>query len=119
MAVRHDGAVRLGHGRSWVELRPLDTAEIEAYVASGAADGKAGGLEVQGGAAPFVSRWGGCWANVLGLPVAVVLRLLDVPLGVHPCVQRSGPGCRLCPAPPGRHGPPSPAAAATSAATAP
>jgi septum formation protein len=127
VAVRHEAVERFGEGRSWVELRPLEPAEVEAYVASGAADGKAGGLEVQGGAAPFVSRWGGCWANILGLPLAVTLQLLGARLAGNPCLgtapggdrRLGGIACGLCPAPHDRHGPLSPAAPAASATTAP
>lgn len=55
-----------------VTLRPISVREIDAYVATGAADDKAGGLELQGRAASFIEAVDGCWTNVVGLPVCRV-----------------------------------------------
>lgn len=60
--------------RVW--LRPIARAEIDAYVASGAGDDKAGGLALQSEAAPFIASVEGCWSNVVGLPICAVTRLL-------------------------------------------
>jgi len=60
-----------------VALRALSAAEIEAYVATGAADDKAGGLELQGRAASFIVDVAGCWTNVVGLPLCRVRALVD------------------------------------------
>jgi len=54
---------------------PSDDA-IADYVASGAADDKAGGLAVQGAAGSFVDEVRGCMTNVYGLPVCATMRLL-------------------------------------------
>ena len=63
--------------RTWVSMRPLDAGEIEAYVASGEWRGKAGGYAIQEGAEAFVtSLEEGGFDNVVGLPVALTLRLL-------------------------------------------
>lgn len=59
-----------------VELRELTSKEIDGYVATGVGADKAGGLALQSGARPFVAAVRGCWANVLGLPVCAVVRLL-------------------------------------------
>jgi len=52
-----------------VTFKHLDDAEIEAYVASGEWDGKAGGYAIQGRAAVFVRQLSGSYSNVVGLPL--------------------------------------------------
>lgn len=54
----------------------LTDEEIDAYVASGEPMDKAGAYAVQGQASRFVKRIEGAYANVVGLPVARVYRLL-------------------------------------------
>ena len=54
----------------------LSDDEIDAYVASGEPMDKAGAYAVQGQASRFVERIEGAYANVVGLPVARVYRLL-------------------------------------------
>ena len=56
-----------------VALRALQSAELDAYVASGEWRGKAGGYAVQGIAAAFVTDLRGSVTNVIGLPLAEVL----------------------------------------------
>ena len=64
--------------RTWVTMRPLGEAEIEAYVASGEWRDKAGGYAIQETADRFVTRLeGGGFDNVVGLPVARTRDLLD------------------------------------------
>jgi septum formation protein len=67
------------HRITWCEkttvyFRQLDSAEIEDYVASGQADDKAGSYGIQGQAAAFVNRIEGCYFNVVGLPLASLVR---------------------------------------------
>jgi septum formation protein len=59
-----------------VEFAPLTEAEIAWYVASGEPADKAGAYAVQGRASRFVRRVEGSYSNVVGLPVAVVYRML-------------------------------------------
>ena len=54
----------------------MTDAEIDWYVASGEPMDKAGAYGIQGRGARFVERIDGSWSNVVGLPVAVVHRLL-------------------------------------------
>lgn len=75
--------ILLGNGREAAEVvttrvwfTPMTEAEIEWYVASAEPMGKAGGYGIQGLGARFVERIDGSWSNVVGLPVAVVHRLL-------------------------------------------
>lgn len=59
-----------------VRLRRLGIEEIRAYVATGAAADKAGALELQGRAAPFMDKIDGCWSNVVGLPLCATAEML-------------------------------------------
>ncbi len=59
-----------------VTFKRLKTAEIDAYVASGEWQGKAGGYAIQGRAAAFIPRINGSYPNVVGLPLAETLALL-------------------------------------------
>lgn len=59
-----------------VVLAALTDEEIDAYVASGEPEGKAGGYAIQGRASVLVERICGSWTNVVGLPVVETVRLL-------------------------------------------
>lgn len=59
-----------------VEFAPLSAGEIEWYVASGEPFDKAGAYAIQGLASRFVLRIEGSYANVVGLPVATLYRML-------------------------------------------
>ena len=59
-----------------VSFVPLDEDEIESYVLTGDALDKAGAYGIQSKAAPFVSSIEGDFYNVVGLPVARMLREL-------------------------------------------
>ena len=55
----------------------LSDAEIAAYVASSEPMDKAGAYAIQGRAARWIPRMEGCYFNVVGLPIALVTRLLE------------------------------------------
>lgn len=59
-----------------VRFTRLTEDEIEWYVRSGEAEGKAGAYGIQGRAARFIDWIEGSWSNVVGLPVATVYSLL-------------------------------------------
>jgi len=64
--------------RTWVSMRAIAAGEVEAYVASGEWRDKAGGYAIQESADRFVTALEeGGFDNVVGLPVALALRLLD------------------------------------------
>jgi septum formation protein len=84
------GIERVQSETTWVHMRPLLSQEIEAYVASGEWRGKAGGYAIQESADRFVTRLEGAFDNVVGLPVALCLRLLDGVNGTPDA--RSAPG---------------------------
>ncbi len=62
---------------SAVHMRPLTSAEVEAYVASGEWQGKAGGYAIQGLAGAFIVKLVGSYTNVVGLPLYETMSLLD------------------------------------------
>jgi septum formation protein len=72
LVVPPDGAVHTDIAATTVAFKPLDAAEIAAYVDSGEPMDKAGAYAIQGGAAPFVRHLDGSYSNVVGLPVSLV-----------------------------------------------
>ena len=59
-----------------VTFRALTPADVAWYVESGESAGKAGAYAIQGRASRFVTHIDGSYSNVVGLPVAMVDRLL-------------------------------------------
>jgi septum formation protein len=55
---------------------PMTDDEIAEYAASGEPMDKAGAYAIQGTASRWISRIDGSYSNVVGLPVALVYRLL-------------------------------------------
>jgi nucleoside triphosphate pyrophosphatase len=64
------------HAETRVTFRALTPREIGFYVASGEWEGRAGGYAIQGLGASLVDRVEGDYLNVVGLPGAVLVRLL-------------------------------------------
>jgi septum formation protein len=64
------------HRTTMVRFRVLSTDEIEAYVATGEADDKAGAYGIQGRAGSFVAALEGDYTNVVGLPLEATLEAL-------------------------------------------
>jgi septum formation protein len=65
------------HATTAVTFRPLSDAEIDAYVATGEPFDKAGAYGAQGYAGLFVRSIRGCFYNVVGLPLALLVTTLD------------------------------------------
>lgn len=63
--------------RTDVSFVPLTTAMMDSYWDSGEPADKAGGYGIQGLAAAWVTRIDGSYTNVVGLPLAQTLALLD------------------------------------------
>lgn len=61
---------------SIVGFARLDEREVEAYLASGEWQGKAGGYAIQGRAAAFVDFLSGSYSGVVGLPLHETAKLL-------------------------------------------
>lgn len=71
-----DGRVRSRVVETTVVFKRLEAAEIDAYIASGEWDGKAGGYAIQGRAAALIRRIGGSYTNVVGLCLHKTHKLL-------------------------------------------
>jgi len=63
--------------RTRVWFRPMNSAAIQRYVASGEGRDKAGSYAIQGLGAGLVERIDGSYSNVVGLPAAQTLTLLE------------------------------------------
>lgn len=70
------GERAVGHDISKVIFRKLNDEEIAAYIASGEGLDKAGGYGIQGAAGKFVEKLDGAFDTVMGLPIALVEKLL-------------------------------------------
>jgi septum formation protein len=66
----------LGREVTRVWFRALTPRDIATYVASGEWEGRAGGYAIQGRGAALVERIEGDYLNVVGLPAALLVRLL-------------------------------------------
>jgi septum formation protein len=64
------------HELTRVSFRPLTPRDLGRYVASGEWEGRAGGYAIQGLGAGLVERIDGDYLNVVGLPAALLVRLL-------------------------------------------
>ena len=71
-----DGALRERLSETQVRFKRLSTEEIDAYLAGGEWQGKAGGYAVQGRAGAFVAWMHGSYSGVVGLPLAETATLL-------------------------------------------
>ena len=76
VALHSPGAQRCEAESTLVTLRALTGKEVAWYVDSGEQVGKAGAYAIQGRASRFVTHIEGSYANVVGLPIALVERLL-------------------------------------------
>ena len=59
-----------------VTFRELTPRDLAAYVATGEWEGRAGGYAIQGRGAALVERIEGDYLNVVGLPAALLVRIL-------------------------------------------
>lgn len=73
-AATHERIIR--HDTTAVTMRPMDEAEITAYLDTGAWRGKAGAYGIQDHGDAFVTAIVGSFTNVVGLPMELVTELL-------------------------------------------
>ena len=64
------------HEVTRVSFRPLEAREVASYVGTSEWQGRAGAYAVQGRGAALVERIEGDYLNVVGLPAALLVRLL-------------------------------------------
>ncbi len=76
LTLRGGGREQTGLSVTTVRFRQLDPDEVDAYVAAGEWQGRAGGYAIQGRGAALVERIEGDYANVVGLPVALLVSFL-------------------------------------------
>jgi septum formation protein len=76
LTLRGDDLEITRHESTIVRFRPCSSDEVDAYVRLGEWEGRAGGYAIQGRGAALVEVVTGDYANVVGLPVALLVRLL-------------------------------------------
>ena len=64
------------HDSTRVSMRPLTPRDLASYIAHGEWDGRAGGYAIQGRGATLVEEIEGDYLNVVGLPAALLVRIL-------------------------------------------
>lgn len=76
IAVRRGDRLLTRESLSTVRMKRLSDAELNAYLASGEWQGKAGGYGIQGLAGAFLPWISGSFSGIMGLPVAETAALL-------------------------------------------
>jgi septum formation protein len=76
VALRHGGRTVSAVACTVVQFARLSEEDLAWYIASGEPRDKAGAYGIQGLASRFIERIDGSYTNVVGLPVALVVRLL-------------------------------------------
>jgi septum formation protein len=76
IAVRRGDRILTAESQSAVKMKRLSDAELNAYLASGDWQGKAGGYGIQGLAGAFIPWISGSFTGIMGLPVAETAALL-------------------------------------------
>jgi septum formation protein len=72
-----DGYRLIASDTTYVQMRALGPAEMDAYIAGGAWQGKAGAYGIQDSGDPFVVALEGSFSNVVGLPLELVRNMLE------------------------------------------
>lgn len=76
VAVRRGSMILTRTSESVVKMKRLSDGELNAYLASGEWQGKAGGYGIQGLAGAFIPWISGSFTGIMGLPVAETAALL-------------------------------------------
>jgi nucleoside triphosphate pyrophosphatase len=77
VALAGDGVLRQATDITAVTFRPCDDDFLRAYIATGEPMDKAGAYGIQGYGAALVERIDGDFFSVMGLPVRLVIRLME------------------------------------------
>ena len=77
VAVRRGDRIWARESLSAVKMKRLSDVELNAYLASGEWQGKAGGYGIQGLAGAFIPWISGSFTGIMGLPVAETATLLQ------------------------------------------
>ena len=70
------GRRAIRHERTSVTMRPMSDGQIEAYLATGAWEGKAGAYGIQDHGDAFIESISGGFTNVVGLPMEMLAEML-------------------------------------------
>ena len=73
-----NGTVRTDFASTSVLFRNLERSEVANYVATGSPLDKAGGYGIQDSSFALVESYDDCYLNVMGLPMCVTIRLLEI-----------------------------------------
>jgi len=65
------------HAVTRVTMRPMSDDVLDAYIASGAWEGKAGAYGIQDHGGAYIDQIDGSFTNVVGLPMRLVARMLE------------------------------------------
>jgi septum formation protein len=74
-AIRIGSETRVAHESTRVRFAEMSAREIDWYVATGEARGKAGAYGIQGAAGLFIEQIDGDYFNIVGLPIRLVYEL--------------------------------------------
>jgi len=77
VALKRAGAVSTRLGEARVSFKVLSAHEIDAYIASGEWQGKAGGYAIQGLAARYITNIIGSYSAIVGLPLFETANLIE------------------------------------------
>jgi septum formation protein len=77
LCLRTPGWEVVEHEVTRVTFRPLDARDLGAYIGTKEWEGRAGAYAIQGRGAALVERIDGDYLNVVGLPAALLVRLLS------------------------------------------
>lgn len=75
--VSHNGQSRSSYCQTTVSMRAYSDTEIEDYIHTNSPMDKAGGYAIQDATFHPVSNLEGCWANVMGLPLCHLYKLMQ------------------------------------------
>ena len=84
IAIVHKGEIYTDCSLTHVKVDNIPDEQIDAYIASGECNDKAGAYAIQGGFSRWISGIDGCYFGVVGLPVNLLSRLFHSVVGCYP-----------------------------------
>ncbi len=84
IAIAHEGKIYTDCSLTHVRVDEIPTEQMEAYIASGECNDKAGAYGIQGGFSRWISGIDGCYFGVVGLPVNLLSKLFYNAVGCYP-----------------------------------
>ena len=84
IAIAHKGEIYTDCSLTHVSVDDIPESQMEAYIASGECDDKAGAYGIQGSFSRWISGIDGCYFGVVGLPVNLLSKLFYSVVGCYP-----------------------------------